>query len=399
MASQQRIRRVNTGDELWQDPDGTFTFTTRIDDPDRPGMKKKIWVQCIVDDVVLGRREAKKFKHAYKGMDEVNRPVTSKVTFKELADQVLAEHGQRATTMSQHESNLRIWLKPLHDRKPAQISPAEYARLVSKPMQQAGHSKSSLTSVNATANLVFGEAVFQKLITYNPTKGLLPRHRVGKPTVREPRVIEPKELFQIFDCLEDAGAHGGNMYTCLQYQCAIGLMTLAGLRIGETLGLWWEDVLFLEQKISLSKEREERQILQSGLYGKLKNEASYGEVEMAGVLAAQLERLWLEQGQPDGKTRVVPMGRSTVERKLELAAERTKLGGRTPTPHDLRHSFGSALMTRIGQDNIDIAYVSKQMRHKNVLVTLLVYAHEYDAVKKSGSVGAAIDSMFAGVFG
>jgi integrase len=58
--------------------------------------------------------------------------------------------------------------------------------------------------------------------------------------------------------------------------------------------------------------------------------------------------------------------------------------------HDLRRTFGSLLIAQ----GCDVVYVSRQMGHSSVAVTLSVYAKEFDGRRHSADASARMEKAF-----
>lgn len=386
---QNQPRRVSVGkrgEAIYQSSSGRFEFPVRVNGKQR-------WVGCIDADNIT---QARTFIARYKGVDETERVLPTRITFEQLAAEAFAAATQWAVeTRGTHEGNLRNYLAPLHDLKPGQIGASDFVRLVIQPMRRRGLSSGTLASAIQTASVVFRQGVFTKVCPRNPIQDLRKQDRVGVETGHEARVVSSEEFTKILAAVRD-----GHQYSALHFRVCFGLWGLCGLRLGEALGLQWGDIDFEQGCLTI-----DRQVTPSGVIGPPKTKASAGRVDLPSILAAQLKELKRQRPTIDPHAYVLAgangpwPARTTASQALEKTCKRAGILGDLPTPHDLRHSFGSALMSRCGNDGIDIAYVSRQMRHENVTITLNTYTHEWDALQKPGRAGAVIDSIFAGAFG
>jgi integrase len=85
--------------------------------------------------------------------------------------------------------------------------------------------------------------------------------------------------------------------------------------------------------------------------------------------------------------------RNLVRRGFAKAKERTGVDEGRETPlvfHDLRRTFGSLLIAQ----GCDVVYVSRQMGHSSVAVTLAVYAKEFDGRRHSADAAARMEAAF-----
>jgi Phage integrase family len=60
--------------------------------------------------------------------------------------------------------------------------------------------------------------------------------------------------------------------------------------------------------------------------------------------------------------------------------------------HDLRHTFASLLIAQ----NVNVAFVSRQLGHASVSTTLNVYTHLFDHVEHAATVVERLEARFAG---
>lgn len=168
-----------------------------------------------------------------------------------------------------------------------------------------------------------------------------------------------------------------------RYHPVIITLAWTGLRVSEALALQWEDIDFEAKEI-----RVRRQLDENGRTKPPKTRAGTRTVPLLPVLEEplrQLRKQQLAEGRASPQHLVFcsltgkPLDRHNVRNKgIVAAAERAGLhrtAGATVTTHDLRRTFISHLIVRLGLDPVR---VSKIAGHSNVSVTLNVYADEFD---------------------
>lgn len=216
------------------------------------------------------------------------------------------------------------------------------------------------------------KAVYWQLIVANPAE------RVQPPKARKPKrrsyddeqtkiLLENLELLSIEDT---------------KYKVAITLTIFTGVRLGELMGLEWQDVDFKNGIISIN--RSSQYLSDMGVFTKVpKTESSIREIAIPEFIISLLEeyKLWYEEQksiygelwansdrlfvQADGK----PMHPSTISKWF------VKYVGQIGLPvinfHGLRHTNASLLVAQ----NIDIAVISARLGHAQIITTLDFYVH------------------------
>jgi len=183
------------------------------------------------------------------------------------------------------------------------------------------------------------------------------------------------------------------------YRPLLTTALFTGLRLGELLGLTWEDL-----DLDAGFIRVRKQLDRAGDRVPTKTPCAVREVELMPALARTLrahrkQRFALGQARPEdfvfGTTRGTPFHyRNVVRRGLDAAVHRAGL----PTVprlrfHDLRHTFASLLIA----EGADVVFVSRKLGHASVKTTLDVYAHLFDAAEHGQRFRAALESAFGKV--
>jgi integrase len=174
------------------------------------------------------------------------------------------------------------------------------------------------------------------------------------------------------------------------------LMSLAGLRLGEALGLRWGSVDLESKKLDIheqmtsdsTKSGEARTVdmatslvvLLCGLQA-LRREQSFGE---AKPMSRYVVFPWLSE-HPDAKEEQTAAKR--VRRAMERVLKLAGLPGQF-TPHSLRHTFCSLLIS----SGVSPVYVQQQAGHASVEMTVGVYGSWFPKV-----VPGAMDRLAAGL--
>lgn len=216
------------------------------------------------------------------------------------------------------------------------------------------------------------KAVYWQLIVANPAE------RVQPPKARKPkrRSYDDEQTKILLENLELLSSED------TKYKVAIILTVFTGVRLGELMGLEWQDIDFKNGIISIN--RSSQYLSDMGVFTKVpKTESSIREIAIPEFIISLLEeyKLWYEEQksiygelwtnsdrlfvQSDGK----PMHPSTISKWF------VKYVGQIGLPvinfHGLRHTNASLLVAQ----NIDIAVISARLGHAQISTTLDFYVH------------------------
>ena len=215
-------------------------------------------------------------------------------------------------------------------------------------------------------------AVYWQLIVSNPAE------RVQAPRAKKPkrRSYDDEQTKILLENLEQLSIED------TKYKVAIILTVFTGVRLGELMGLEWQDIDFKNGIISIN--RSSQYLSDMGVFTKVpKTESSIREIAIPEFIISLLEeyKLWYEEQkliygelwmnsdrlfvQVDGK----PMHPSTISKWF------VKYVGQIGLPvinfHGLRHTNASLLVAQ----NIDIAIISARLGHAQISTTLNFYVH------------------------
>ena len=216
------------------------------------------------------------------------------------------------------------------------------------------------------------KAVYWQLIVTNPAERVQPP-KARKPKRRSYDDEQTKILLENLELLPNEDT---------KYKVAIILTVFTGVRLGELMGLEWQDVDFKNGIISIN--RSSQYLADMGVFTKVpKTESSIREIAIPEFIISLLEEynLWYEEQksiygelwtnsdrlfvQADGK----PMHPSTISKWF------VKYVGQIGLPvinfHGLRHTNASLLVAQ----NIDIAIISARLGHAQISTTLNFYVH------------------------
>lgn len=216
------------------------------------------------------------------------------------------------------------------------------------------------------------KAVYWQLIVANPAERVQPP-KARKPKRRSYDDEQTKILLENLELLPNEDT---------KYKVAIILTVFTGVRLGELMGLEWQDVDFKNGIISIN--RSSQYLADMGVFTKVpKTESSIREIAIPEFIISLLEeyKLWYEEQksiygelwtnsdrlfvQADGK----PMHPSTISKWF------VKYVGQIGLPvinfHGLRHTNASLLVAQ----NVDIAVISARLGHAQISTTLDFYVH------------------------
>ena len=215
-------------------------------------------------------------------------------------------------------------------------------------------------------------AVYWQLIVSNPAE------RVQPPRAKKPkrRSYDDEQTKILLENLEKLSVED------TKYKVAIILTIFTGVRLGELMGLEWQDVDFRNGIISIN--RSSQYLSDMGVFTKVpKTESSIREIAIPEFIISLLEeyKLWYEEQkslygelwtnsnrlfvQADGK----PMHPSSISKWFVKYV--STIGLPVINFHGLRHTNASLLVAQ----NVDIAVVSARLGHAQISTTLDFYVH------------------------
>ncbi len=216
------------------------------------------------------------------------------------------------------------------------------------------------------------KAVYWQLIVANPAE------RVQAPKARKPkrRSYDDEQTKILLENLERLSIEE------TKYKVAIILTVFTGVRLGELMGLEWQDIDFKNGIISIN--RSSQYLSDMGVFTKTpKTESSIREIAIPKFIISLLEeyKLWYEDQksiygelwansdrlfvQADGK----PMHPSSISKWFVKYV--STIGLPVINFHGLRHTNASLLVAQ----NVDIAVISARLGHAQISTTLDFYVH------------------------
>ncbi len=148
-------------------------------------------------------------------------------------------------------------------------------------------------------------------------------------------------------------------YTCFE------VLYWTGMREGELLALFPEDIDFHKKEISITKTYQ--RIKGGDVFTTPKTEKSKRLVPIPEFLCSEIESYMKKQEILDG--RLFPYSRAFLTNEMKRACKLT--GIRKIRVHDIRHSHVSLLINQ----GFDALVIAKRVGHENVSTTLNTYAH------------------------
>ncbi|MEE0865626.1 MAG: site-specific integrase [Clostridia bacterium] len=232
------------------------------------------------------------------------------------------------------------------------------------------------------------KAVYWQVIVSNPAE------RVQPPKVKKPKrkYYDDDQCKILLENLEQLDEEQ------IKYKTAIILTVFTGVRLGELMGLEWNDIDFRNGIVSIN--RSSQYLADKGVFTKVpKTESSIREVAIPDFVISLLEeyKLWYEEQkslygelwinsnrlfvQADGK----PMHPSTISKWF------VKFIGQIGLPvinfHGLRHTNATLLIAQ----NIDVAVVAARLGHAQITTTFNFYVHPIIAHNKKA--GFALENL------
>lgn len=244
-------------------------------------------------------------------------------------------------------------------------------------------SKKTILEHHRLISSMLHKAVYWQLIPFNPADRVQP-----------PRASRAKRKFyddeQCKVLLNNLNALQENE---MKYKVAIILDVFTGARLGELMGLEWNDIDFKNKEIAINKASQ--YLPEKGIYTKEpKTSSSYRNVSIPDSVVEMLEeyKLWYDNQkglcgefwhnsdrlfvQDNGK----PMHPDTVSKWFGKFIKR--IGLPVINFHGIRHTNATLLISQ----NVDVAVVAARLGHAQISTTFNFYVHPLASHNKSAGI-------------
>lgn len=287
----------------------------------------------------------------------------------------------RPATQNAYGAGLAHLKKPEHfgRSRMSDITPTDVANYVSE--QQAAGLKGWTIRGHLTvlSSVYTYSARLLGLVGVNPVSLLDSVERPSSDDEKPKRILNPDELRRLLDAVDD------------DYALLFELAAETGIRLGEALGVVWENVDTDAETITLTHQLDRK-----GKRVPLKTKRSRRTLEVTSGVISKLRAQTIASAHsgPHDLVFVSKSGtpfdhRNIGGRVLARAVEGAGLEAVTnadgevvrpaPTFHSLRHSHASQLIAA----GWDIEEVSSRLGHTNVATTQRIYVHQFDAARRS----------------
>ena len=273
-------------------------------------------------------------------------------------------HKTGKGTMHMYRRNLELHVYPVIGNRQIDQIRRKHLKAMFEGLLVNGMAESNFQNLKSPLSRIFKSAMDDELIQVNPLQGL---------THSKARTIDIKPLTEdeVFIFLDAAQEYKDGRY----YPIFLTLLR-TGMRIGEALGLQWQDIDFVERKIKV-----QRHMVQNVTKPGTKNGRDR-TVDMTPHLAETLRTLKREKQKEALKTgkpfcefcftlgdKTKPMSAHWVRvimREILKTAELPHM-----RVHDLRHTYATIRLAR-GHNIGDVSY---QMGHSSIKITFDTYTH------------------------
>lgn len=347
-----------------------------------PGMTKRQIAKEL-------ERQATLFEEACRrGQVSIEKP-----TFEKYAAYVVdlkERNGLKVKTAVRYRDMLRrinaeIGPVKLQDLRPDHLN-RFYAKLAEPGQNQrtgGGLSPKTILEHHRVISTILAQAVKEQLILFNTAERATP----PKMPKHEMDAFEVEEVRAILEALETEP---------LKWQVCVQLLIATGARRGEVMGLRWEHVDWVENKLYLCENRVYTP--QSGVISTTLKTGENRYVSVSPSVMALLKRWRAEQAAAFMKLGITPSGYVLTaenggpmhpDSPTDWLSKFSKRHGLPPIhPHKFRHTQASLLIAQ----GVDILTVSKRLGHAKVSTTLDIYSHVL--AKSDEKASDTLDRLF-----
>ena len=239
-----------------------------------------------------------------------------------------------------------------------------------------GCSYSVIRKAYLALNTCYKFAMIKGDILKNPCAGV----KLPKKAEKEIKTIQTLTQAEIPLYCEYATAQYGNGKPIYRLGYALVLILFTGLRLGEAMGLMWDDINFTNGTLTVRRTLEQVKNRDKGegennyilIEGKTKTQAGERTIPLNQTALNALQELHKINGSFNyvlSNAKGKPINPRNLNRAHDNILERA--GIQHIGIHALRHTFATQLFTK----KVDIKIISKLLGHSDVSITYNTYIH------------------------
>jgi integrase len=315
--------------------------------------------------------------------ERLNRP--SAITFAEVAKAFMdVKHDRlRESTFNTYQATLRRLLIPRFGELKIGALTVENVAVLIRDLERQGLTPKTIQAYIATLRGVMVFALRRGHIQSNPCDLLT---RDDRPRPREPKPDHIWSDEEIEGLIAAARAIAEQPKARYNYAPLIAMALYTGLRLGELLGLTWQDIDIGEGVLYVR-----RQWLRTGVYGPPKTKAGLRRLPLSTEMTKSLAAHKLNSRHSGDNDPVFaskngrPLAHRNVTRRGFVPAAK-KAGIAGVSFHDMRHAFASRMIHR----GISPTVLAKLMGHESSAITEKRYVHLFDQKRTDNDVRKAM---------
>jgi integrase len=321
-------------------------------------------------------------------------------TFKEFCDEFMesAKPILRPATWGAYQSSLKNWIVPAFGDQPlCDIRKADVLKFLYGLLGDQSISQKFVKNVHVLLHRLFEAAIERELLAANPAHKIKVPNAAGISGAVEAKdrvVPKPVEVTQTFEKLTPA------------WRVLLATGAVTGVRRGELLGLYWEDIDWTHNKIHVQRalQRVTKKFMDSGRFRNverigqsglavvpLKTKKSVRFVDMPPYLAEELKDLRQRQNGSSApfvfQTEVSnPIDPDAVNRVLHAAQDLA--GVRQFGLHGLRHLYCSLFQEK----GASLKLAQDRLGHADASTTANIYTHLVN--DQGGEIAEKVEAEF-----
>lgn len=326
-------------------------------------------------DTYLTRREAEdRLAEVLRQTQPLRATVDPRITVEDYAETIwlprVTAAGAKARTLVAYRTVLRLHILPTLGKVAVrQVDRRQAGHLLEQLL--AHKARRTVRVVLAVLRALLSSAVANGILLANPCSGLGRELRLGLVAAPEPtKALDAEQVEVLLAAIRSAPSSYDRRLAPLFL-----VLARTGVRIGEALGLQWDDVDLVGRQLLIRRQLGRGQVTTPKSGRERTVSASWEVVAVLRKHQTDTKAETLKRGWAGGvpawvfvSTEGTPLDETKVRKAMKRALRRAGLPGYF-SPHSLRHSFASLLLSR-GESP---QFVQEQLGHQSLELTTRTY--------------------------